>query len=203
MRHRGTISSWKDAQGFGFITPDGGGPPVFVHIKSFSDRRRRPAGNEPVTYELAADERGRARAQSVAFAGDPPPAAARAGSAALAGAAVFLSLVAASVLAGRLPGTVLAVYLVASAVAFGVYAWDKSAAQNERWRTRERTLHLLALVGGWPGALAAQRLLRHKSRKRSFQVAFWMTVVANCSALVWLHTREGAGMLGALLGAAP
>lgn len=47
-------------------------------------------------------------------------------------------------------------------------------------------LHLLALIGGWPGALIAQRVFRHKSRKPSFRIVFLFTVVVNCAALLWL-----------------
>ena len=46
MRQQGRLTGWKDEQGFGFIEPDGGGAQVFVHIKSFTDRRRRPEGGE-------------------------------------------------------------------------------------------------------------------------------------------------------------
>ena len=66
MRYQGKITRWQDDQGFGFITPNGGGAQVFVHIKAFSSRRR-PVGNEMVTYELLADQKGRARAGNVAF----------------------------------------------------------------------------------------------------------------------------------------
>ena len=69
----------------------------------------------------------------------------------------------------RLPLAVLVIYLVASLVTFFTYAVDKSAAGRDPWRTRESTLHGFALLGGWPGALASQRLLRHKSAKASFQ----------------------------------
>lgn len=75
-------------------------------------------------------------------------------------------------------------YLAASLGTFVVYAVDKSAAQRGRWRTAESTLHVLALVGGWPGALIAQRVFRHKSRKPSFRAGFLLTVVLNC-ALLW------------------
>ena len=61
---------------------------------------------------------------------------------------------------------------------------DKAAAQAGRWRTSEATLHLLALAGGWPGALLAQHWLRHKSAKRAFRAVFWVTVVLNVTGLV-------------------
>jgi uncharacterized membrane protein YsdA (DUF1294 family) len=73
-----------------------------------------------------------------------------------------------------------------SAATFLLYAFDKWAARTGRWRVPERTLHLLALAGGWPGGFIAQRLLRHKSSKRSFQVVFVGSVIINCCALAWV-----------------
>ena len=88
---------------------------------------------------------------------------------------------------------VLVVYLAMSAVAYGTYARDKSAARRGRRRTPEKTLHLMALLGGWPGALLAQRRLRHKSSKTSFLVVFWLTVAINLAALAWLLFAGPAG----------
>ena len=80
---------------------------------------------------------------------------------------------------------VLLAYLVMSAVAYAAYARDKSAARSGRPRTPEKTLHLMSLLGGWPGALLAQRRLRHKSSKTAFLVPFWLTVAANLALLAW------------------
>lgn len=104
----------------------------------------------------------------------------------LATATAFIAFVAASACLGKLPVFVPVLYLGASLAAFSAYALDKSAAQNGRWRTRESTLHLLGLLGGWPGALVAQKLLRHKTRKRSFQLFFWSSVLLNCTVVVYL-----------------
>jgi uncharacterized membrane protein YsdA (DUF1294 family) len=82
---------------------------------------------------------------------------------------------------------VAAFYGAASLVCFIAYALDKSAAINGRWRTPERTLLLLGLAGGWPGAMLAQRWLRHKSRKTPFRVAFWCTVLLNLGAAAALR----------------
>ena len=203
MRYQGRITDWKDERGFGFITPNGGGKQVFVHIKSFSNRQRRPTGNEIVTYELKTDTKGSAQAESVAFVGEQMPSAGLSwrNNVSLLLAALFLAFVAGSAYAGKLPFAVFGLYLVASTVTFVVYALDKSAARNDRWRTKESTLHLVGLIGGWPGALAAQRLLRHKSQKASFQVVFWATVVLNCGALGWLFfSSSGAGVIRSILG---
>jgi uncharacterized membrane protein YsdA (DUF1294 family) len=83
----------------------------------------------------------------------------------------------------------LGVYVVLSVVTFVAYGLDKSAAEKGRWRTPERTLHLLSLAGGWPGALAAQGVFRHKTRKQPFRTIFWATVMANGVALAWLLTQ--------------
>lgn len=196
MRYQGRITTWKDDKGFGFITPNGGGEQVFLHISALS-RRRRPEGGELVTYELAVDGRGRAQAKSVAFVGERSmqSTTAKRGIFPILFTMCFLLFILAMVFAGRLPVLVPAFYLAASVVTFLAYALDKSAASRNAWRTPENTLHLLALLGGWPGALAAQRLLRHKSVKMSFQISFWGTVLLNCGGLGWLLSPSGASML--------
>lgn len=204
MRYQGRITTWKDDKGFGFITPNGGGEQVFVHINSFSSRQRRPEGNELVTYELKVDGKGRAQANTVAFVGEKPTPSTPPGRGNVPPlfAICFLAFVVGAVITGRLPVVVLGLYLVASLLAFFAYAFDKSAALRNQWRTQESTLHLFALLGGWPGALAAQRLLRHKSAKASFQATFWATVVLNCGALGWLFSPSGTRALRSVLGTA-
>lgn len=201
MRYQGTITTWKDDQGFGFIAPNDGDRLVFVHISSFSNRKKRPEAGETVSFELGADERGRPRAESVAVVGGQSPKAAsspgRIG--ALVVALAFFGALAGLVVVGKAPLIVLGIYAGASVAAFVAYARDKSAAKNAQWRTSENTLHLIALVGGWPGALVAQRMLRHKSRKQSFQIVFWITVVLNCAGFAFLCTPRGAGIVLNLL----
>jgi len=99
-------------------------------------------------------------------------------------AILFVAVVCGLAAGGILPLGVPAVYLAASVAAAIAYRKDKSAAQNGAWRTPERTLHVLALMGGWPGALVAQRVFRHKSAKPSFRFTFWATVTLNCGALL-------------------
>ena len=84
----------------------------------------------------------------------------------------------------KLPWIVPALYATASAATFLVYARDKAAARHGRRRTRERSLHLLGVAGGWPGALAAQTLLRHKSSKRDFRSVTFLTGGAHGAAMI-------------------
>lgn len=86
----------------------------------------------------------------------------------------------------KLVGFLALYFVVLSIITFATYARDKSAAMNNRWRVEERTLHFLALAGGWPAAIMAQRVLRHKSRKPAFQRVFIATILLNCAAVVGL-----------------
>ncbi len=80
----------------------------------------------------------------------------------------------------------LTLYLAMSLLTLALYAWDKSAARAGRRRIRERTLHLFALAGGWPGALLGRRWFRHKTRKQPFRTLFWLSVVANMAVVGYL-----------------
>ena len=99
--------------------------------------------------------------------------------------ALFLAGICLLAARGILPLGILILYLAASLATVVAYRVDKSAAQSGGWRTPESTLHVLALIGGWPGALIAQRVFHHKSQKASFQAAFFATVALNCGALLW------------------
>ncbi|WP_200918435.1 DUF1294 domain-containing protein [Leifsonia sp. Leaf264] len=80
------------------------------------------------------------------------------------------------------------VYVVASALEFVLYGVDKRAAVAGARRIPEATLHLVALLGGWPGAVVAQSVFRHKTRKASFRLRFWVTVMVNIVAFVLVTT---------------
>jgi uncharacterized membrane protein YsdA (DUF1294 family) len=83
-----------------------------------------------------------------------------------------------------------------SLLTFFIYGFDKNAAETGRWRTAEKTLHLLSLIGGWPGAWVAQRLFRHKVRKASFMAGYWATVLAHMAAVgAWVGKLLPAGLL--------
>ena len=75
---------------------------------------------------------------------------------------------------------------------------SRSVERNEQLRIRESTLHLFSLLGGWPGALIAQELFRHKAKKLEFQFFYWITVVANCLTLAW-STEDGRAAIEALV----
>ncbi|MEQ3657776.1 MAG: DUF1294 domain-containing protein [Glaciecola sp.] len=86
-------------------------------------------------------------------------------------------------------------YIALSSLSFTLYAYDKWQAKRGGWRTQESTLHLFALLGGWPGAAMARQYLRHKSSKPSFRTKYWFSILINVSALFWLYTPSGAKYL--------
>lgn len=201
MRHEGKLTEWNDAKGFGFITPAAGGPRVFVHISAFPRGGRRPTLNEPVIYQLTQDSQNRPKAQKAAYLKAARHASPRSKGLTLACAiaAAFFALLAALSATGHVPMQLLAAYALLSMITFAMYGIDKAAAGKGRRRTPEATLLFAGLIGGWPGALVAQRLFRHKTRKQPFQAIFWCGVVVNCGVLGWLvYSGEAVSVWGGL-----
>lgn len=187
MRSAGRITDWNDDKRFGFVVPQGGGDRAFVHVRAFQRGSRRPAEGDLVSYTVAKDPQGRRQARDVRHAGQKiaaPRAPSRVPRTAIGiGALVVLALLA---IAGIVPVAMAGTYFVLSAVSYLMYYADKSAAGRRAQRTPENVLHLVDLLGGWPGALAAQQRFRHKTAKASFQAVFWVTVVLNVAGAAWL-----------------
>lgn len=199
MRLVGRISDWIDGKGYGFVVPHDGGVRAFVHVNAFQAGSRRPVEGDLISYETAKDAKGRVKAVNVRFAGQriesrPPRDERRTPSRRVPRAVtgvLALAVIAVAAAIDHVPVVVALGYALMSLASFLVYWWDKDAAGAKRWRTEEGTLHLLDLLGGWPGALIAQQLFRHKTVKASFQTMFWITVLLNVAGMAWL-VRSGA-----------
>lgn len=204
MRHQGRLRQWNDERGFGFVEPNGGGDSAFVHIRVFRTDGRRPADGDLITYRREKDDQGRWRAVDVEFArqarvtqcADDGRSAGTARWAAFGSA--YIAAIAGLCATGRWPWAALGIVTALSLIGFVAYWNDKRAAQSGRWRTPESHLHLIALLGGWPGAALAQHLLRHKSKKPAFRVVFVASVVLNLAAAGYLLGNDGRAMLNLL-----
>lgn len=168
----GKVVSWEDNKGFGWIECNG--RRLFAHIKDFERGQRRPAKGEMVTFVSGFDERGRPCAKGIRFV--------RQGGRVGGGSWIILSLLLILPLLSllRLPfpwwmGATW--FVVASLITYALYASDKGRAQPGKWRIPESQLHLAELLGGWPGAWIAQRRLRHKVVKASYQAYFWIILI--------------------------
>lgn len=210
MRYLGTLVEWNDTRGFGFVQADAGGERLFVHISAFHPKPSALARPQPgMRLEFAVGmDSGKKRAQQVAWrtvARAAAPTTKRSVTSKSAtmrkGGGGYLAILAFVLLFVAVAGVwgvqrwVASLYAVLCLITFLAYWKDKAAAQAGRWRTPESTLHALALLGGWPGAVLAQQWLRHKSSKAPFRALFWGTVLVNVSGFVWLHSPWGRDWL--------
>jgi uncharacterized membrane protein YsdA (DUF1294 family)/cold shock CspA family protein len=168
----GKISQWDDGKGCGWIRD--GDKSVFVQIRDVERGQRRPRVGDEVRFMQGMDSKGRACAKRVALVK-------QGGRVGIVSWILLAALLVLPVLAlAWLPvprwwGIGLLAF--ASVITYGLYAHDKGRAIAAGWRVPEGTLHLAELLGGWPGAFLAQRRLRHKSSKSSYQVVFWCIVM--------------------------
>ncbi|MCG6155996.1 DUF1294 domain-containing protein [Rubinisphaera margarita] len=81
--------------------------------------------------------------------------------------------------AGAYAGTV----LIASGLAFLAQGLDKLQARGFRRRIPEIWLHLLELIGGWPGANFGQQLFRHKTFKPAYRRMFVGAIIIHITLL--------------------
>jgi uncharacterized membrane protein YsdA (DUF1294 family)/cold shock CspA family protein len=169
----GKIVEWDRQKGCGFLQV--GKQRVFLHRRDFIRRDRNPAVGDAVRFVLGKDANGRTCATNAAFVND--------------GGRITVSNVLVTIGLLVLPAIALqrraadfrwvGLYLLMlGALTCWAYASDKRRAKEGLWRLSEGHLHLLELLGGWPGAFLAQRRWRHKCSKVSYQVVFWLIVLA-------------------------
>lgn len=179
---KGRIIDWKSDRGFGFVRSRDGGHDVFLHISDIRHAGYEPRLGDEVSFSLKRDARGRPRAAKAVIAGIPRTSPNWVDVVALLIPAGFLFNL--FILGDFRPA--LFVYLGMSIVTIFAYAIDKQRAVTGAWRISEATLQLLGFLGGWPGAIPAQILFRHKTRKSSFQIGFWAIVAGHVGFWTWL-----------------
>lgn len=195
MRYQGQVIEWHDDKGYGFIqplNPGQGENRIFLHIKSFSQRGPRPLAGAVLEYEVIQDSKGRLNAQRVSYVRRQSAQAIKPSATGQIKAwrgwliTLYGAFIMALQLTHQLPVWAIAIPVLLSGLTYLIYDMDKKAAQQGKQRIPEKNLHLLALLGGWPGALLAQQKLRHKSAKTQFQQVFWATVILNWVLLIIL-----------------
>ena len=75
---------------------------------------------------------------------------------------------------------------VMSLITFAAFGIDKYKAINKRWRIRERTLFLLALLGGGVGAFLGMKVFHHKTLHKKFAIGIPVIMIVQLILLGWL-----------------
>lgn len=72
---------------------------------------------------------------------------------------------------------------------FAAYALDKYKAVHHAWRIPERTLILLAVIGGSVGALLAMYTVRHKTKHNKFRIGVPAILIVQIvlAYIVWMQ----------------
>lgn len=215
MQLTGKVVFWQDEKGFGFLICDQTNQKLFFHIRDLlpnpaTNIKARPVEGDSLLFNMGSDKQGRPIAtalqlqRSSAAEQMPQVTSSRKNTVDLAYAqdlalyfrAAFLMLVIIALLFGTLPYLLPMLYLEASLFTYWLYQADKNAAiARQSQRLPEESLQMFSLIGGWPGALVAQKKLAHKRSKPLFQREFWLIVLANCLLLVWLLSQHGQQFL--------
>lgn len=191
-RSRGRLVNWNDDRGFGFITPSEGGPDVFVHASAFVKEGRHIEIGHEYEFDIETGKDGRPKAKRIVTVVAEKRRPSLLSTIVDRGPRflvipAFLFIVVAIATVKSVPASWLIVYGVASVACFAGYGLDKRAAHRKEWRVSETILILLGLVGGWPGAIIAQEVFRHKTQKVAFRTLFWMSVAINMAAFVQIN----------------
>ena len=202
------IVEWDHRSGYGFLQL--GKERVFLHHRDFAGFHRAPAVGDKISFSMGRDARGRSCAKNAVHANGGvgievvSSHANGGGGIGVVSILVLIGLLVLPVIAGQQFGAdsqwVGAYGVLLSALTYWAYAVDKRRAEEREWRVSEARLHLLELLGGWPGAFLAQRRLRHKCSKGSYQVVFWLIVLAYQFAAFdslqeWRLSRAALGRL--------
>ena len=171
------VTEWDRAKGYGYLQI--GAKRLFLHRRDFIRTRREPRVGEAITFSVGADAKGRTCAQNAIFADGRTWSGSSSGwlvMRVLAAGVLLILPVTAAWRQGIQPHWITGYVLGVSLLTYWQYACDKHRALEGLWRVSEARLHLLELIGGWPGAIIAQCSLRHKITKRSYLFVFWMIV---------------------------
>jgi len=168
----GKIVAWDTKRGFGWLECDG--ERLFVHLREFKGTGIMPGLDVEFPFVVGTDVQGRPCAKGVS-------ACLVNGKVGVWGWFLLAALLFWPV-AGltRLPVAwwlPLLQMAVLSTLMYQLYVYDKRQARHYAWRVPQTILHLGELAGGWPGAFVAQKRLRHKSSKKSYQSIFWGVIL--------------------------
>lgn len=179
---KGVVVKFDEERGFGFIRSRRTQEDVFVHIKDVKGQMPLREG-QYVTFGIHMTERGLSARQVRPGKQQLTPQE-QYGIVAMLGIALLFVL-----MFQQDWHPVLSYLLAINAITFLFYGSDKAIAGTSFTRVPESILHGLAVFGGSPAALLRQRLFRHKTAKKSFQLMYWFIVALQIALLIVLQAR--------------
>ncbi len=176
---QGYIVNFNKEKGYGFIRSDEQEEDIFVHISKVKNSKTLEQGQE-VTFNIQKTNRGLSAVNVEAGAKQRSPYL-------IFGTISSLFVAVASLYLSQKVHFLLA-YLVSINIAtFLLYGYDKFISSSDKLRVPELNLQTLALLGGSPLALVAQKFFRHKTIKSSFQLVYWGIVFIQVGVLIWIY----------------
>lgn len=173
--HTAKIIQWDHQKGFGYLLHNK--QKLFLHRRDFSEYHKKPSPGDIIHFNIGKDSKGRICATNATHKNDG-------GRLTLTNILLLIPLLFLPIIAlyklqhlNKIPLTIIPLAIITiNILTYFAYEIDKAKARAKAWRTPESTLQFLALIGGWPAAYIAQKRLRHKCSKSSFQFIFWLTI---------------------------
>ncbi len=177
---QGIVVKFDPSKGFGFIRSKNNDNDIFVHIKNVSNASILSTG-QTVEFKIQNSNKGQSAVSVVAGRKQQSPFFI------FGGIAIIIIFIITTFLVLQYKVHELLSYLIAVNIAtFIVYGYDKKIAGSDKLRVPESLLQVLALIGGSPAALVAQKFFRHKTIKSSFQIVYWIIVIVQVLGVLWI-----------------
>lgn len=175
---QGYIVYFNEEKGYGFIGSDDYEENIFVHISDIQGAKELTQGQK-VTFQVKNTPKGLNAIQVIPGMKQQSPYLIFAVISLIFGASIFFY-------ASQYMESIIAYLLAINIMTFVLYGYDKYISKGERLRVPEVNLQTLALLGGSPSALFAQKFFRHKTLKGSFQIIYWLIVLGQVGLIFWL-----------------
>ncbi len=174
---QGVVVYYNKEKAYGFIDSNEHEKNIFVHFSKIQNAKELSQGQE-VEFQVKETSKGLSAVHVIAGAKQKSPYAIFG----IISAIIFTSLF--GLLYFYKKTNPIISYLIAiNITTFLLYGYDKIISSTERLRVPEYNLHALALLGGSPAGLSAQKFFRHKTVKKSFQLVYWLIVFVQITLL--------------------
>jgi uncharacterized membrane protein YsdA (DUF1294 family)/cold shock CspA family protein len=175
---QGIVVHYNKEKGYGFIEIEEQKDDIFIHHSKITNASELSQG-QSVEFQLKKTSTGLSAINLVAGAKQRSPYL-------IFGVLSLFVVLTISTLLYEKIQPILTYLIAINITTFLLYGYDKLIAGGEKLRVPEYNLHALALLGGSPSGLFAQKLFRHKTIKGSFQLVYWLIVLAQIGLLYWL-----------------